>query len=86
MLGAGMVLPQGGTAFVSVKDADKDNILPAVEKLVELGFAIIATAGTAVLHIFENGERIGNNLVRLVAFNISHKADAAGVVLKRGIV
>ena len=47
LLGAGMVLPQGGTAFVSVKDADKDNILPAVEKLVELGFNIIATGGTA---------------------------------------
>jgi carbamoyl-phosphate synthase large subunit len=47
MLGAGMILPQQGTAFVSVKDTDKDNILPAVEKLVELGFSIIATAGTA---------------------------------------
>jgi carbamoyl-phosphate synthase large subunit len=47
MLGAGMVLPQGGTAFVSVKDADKENIIPAVEKLVELGFSIIATGGTA---------------------------------------
>ena len=47
LLGAGMILPQGGTAFVSVKDADKDNILPAAEKLVELGFRIIATSGTA---------------------------------------
>ena len=47
LIGAGMDLPQGGTAFVSVKDADKDNIVPAVEKLVELGFSIIATGGTA---------------------------------------
>jgi len=47
LIGAGMALPQGGTAFVSVKDADKDNIVPAVEKLVELGFRIIATGGTA---------------------------------------
>jgi carbamoyl-phosphate synthase large subunit len=47
MLGSGMVLPQAGTAFVSVKDADKDNIVPAVEKMVELGFSIIATSGTA---------------------------------------
>jgi len=54
LLGAGMILPQGGTAFVSVKDADKDNIVPAVEKLVELGFAIIATAGTAA-HLQSNG-------------------------------
>jgi carbamoyl-phosphate synthase large subunit len=47
LLGAGVVLPDGGTAFVSVKDADKDNILPAAKKLVELGFKIIATSGTA---------------------------------------
>jgi carbamoyl-phosphate synthase large subunit len=47
LLGAGMILPQGGTAFVSVKDADKDHIMAAVEKLVELGFQIIATGGTA---------------------------------------
>jgi len=54
LLGAGMILPQGGTAFVSVKDADKDNILPAVEKLVELGFNIIATGGTAA-HLTAKG-------------------------------
>jgi len=47
LIGAGMILPQKGTAFVSVKDADKDNIVPAVEKMVELGFAVIATGGTA---------------------------------------
>jgi carbamoyl-phosphate synthase large subunit len=54
LLGAGMDVPQGGTAFVSVKDADKDNIVPAVEKLVELGFAIIATGGTAA-HLESKG-------------------------------
>jgi carbamoyl-phosphate synthase large subunit len=54
MLGAGMNLPQGGTAFVSVKDADKDNIVPAVEKMVELGFSIIATGGTAT-HLQSKG-------------------------------
>ncbi|HUE78479.1 MAG TPA: carbamoyl-phosphate synthase large subunit [Sphingomicrobium sp.] len=47
LLGSGMALPDRGTAFVSVKDADKDNIVPAVEKMIELGFAIIATGGTA---------------------------------------
>jgi len=54
LLGAGMALPQGGTAFVSVKDSDKDNILPAARKLVELGFSIIATGGTAQ-HLASNG-------------------------------
>ncbi len=47
LLGAGMNLPQAGTVFISVKDADKDNILPAARKMVELGFKLIATGGTA---------------------------------------
>jgi carbamoyl-phosphate synthase large subunit len=42
-----MVLPQGGTVFVSVKDSDKPVILPAVQKLDALGFRIVATGGTA---------------------------------------
>ena len=46
-LGAGMKLPQGGVVFVSVKDTDKPVILPAAKKLVELGFRLIATGGTA---------------------------------------
>jgi carbamoyl-phosphate synthase large subunit len=46
-LGAGTVLPKSGTAFVSVKDSDKAVILPAVQKLSNLGFAIVATGGTA---------------------------------------
>jgi carbamoyl-phosphate synthase large subunit len=54
LLGAGMAVPQSGTAFVSVKDADKDHIVPAVEKLVELGFTIIATGGTAA-HLQSKG-------------------------------
>ncbi|WP_088310014.1 carbamoyl-phosphate synthase large subunit [Novosphingobium sp. B 225] len=45
-LGAGTVLPQGGVVFVSVKDSDKPVVLPAVKKLVELGFSLIATGGT----------------------------------------
>ena len=45
-LGAGMVLPQGGVVFVSVKDTDKPVILPAIKQLIDLGFSIIATGGT----------------------------------------
>ncbi len=45
-LGAGTLLPDGGVAFVSVKDSDKPIILSAVTKLVELGFTIVATGGT----------------------------------------
>ena len=46
-LGAGTVLPKSGTAFVSVKDSDKPVILPAVQKLSNLGFTVVATGGTA---------------------------------------
>jgi carbamoyl-phosphate synthase large subunit len=45
-LGAGDVLPEGGTVFVSVKDSDKPQILGPVKQLVELGFRIVATGGT----------------------------------------
>lgn len=45
-LGAGTPLPSGGTAFVSVRDADKDVIREAAAILVGLGFEIIATGGT----------------------------------------
>ncbi|WP_374296977.1 carbamoyl-phosphate synthase large subunit [Sphingomonas sp.] len=46
-LGAGTVLPTGGAVFVSVKDTDKPHIVPAVRDLVDAGFAIVATGGTA---------------------------------------
>jgi len=46
-LGAGTVLPNKGTLFVSVKDTDKPVILPGVQLLAELGFSIVATGGTA---------------------------------------
>jgi carbamoyl-phosphate synthase large subunit len=45
-LGAGMRVPLAGTVFISVKDADKPLILPAVKKLMDLGFRICATGGT----------------------------------------
>jgi len=47
LLGAGVVLPHGGRAFVSVRDADKAGIVPVGRDLVELGFEIVATRGTA---------------------------------------
>jgi len=46
-LGGGVVLPKSGTVFVSVKDGDKPQILPAVETLAGIGFTVIATGGTA---------------------------------------
>lgn len=46
-LGAGTILPTSGTVFISLKDSDKAVILPAARKLVDLGFNLIATGGTA---------------------------------------
>ncbi len=46
-LGAGDALPEGGTAFISVKDSDKDRILDAARRLADLGWRIVATGGTA---------------------------------------
>jgi carbamoyl-phosphate synthase large subunit len=45
-LGAGMVLPQEGTLFVSVKNTDKPFIVEAVKIMLDLGFKVIATGGT----------------------------------------
>jgi carbamoyl-phosphate synthase large subunit len=47
LLGSGSVLPQGGNVFVSVKDGDKEMIVPAMRDMVAMGFTIIATDGTA---------------------------------------
>jgi len=53
-IGAGTRLPQSGTAFVSVKDSDKTQILTACSLLVAKGFKIIATDGTAA-YLRSNG-------------------------------
>ena len=47
MLGAGLTLPERGTAFISVNDADKGQAVILARKLTRLGFEIIATLGTA---------------------------------------
>jgi carbamoyl-phosphate synthase large subunit len=46
-LGAGTILPTKGNVFVSVKDGDKAMIVEAVKALVDTGFSIVATGGTA---------------------------------------
>jgi carbamoyl-phosphate synthase large subunit len=44
---AGNSLPDGGAAFLSVREADKVGLLPLARRLVTLGFSLIATRGTA---------------------------------------
>jgi carbamoyl-phosphate synthase large subunit len=46
-LGAGQNLPRSGAVFVSVKDKDKPAIVESMRKLLEMGFDVLATPGTA---------------------------------------
>ncbi len=46
-IGAGLRLPVEGTVFVSLKDSDKDGAIASARALVEMGFRIVATRGTA---------------------------------------
>ncbi|EKF18020.1 carbamoyl-phosphate synthase large subunit [Nitratireductor pacificus] len=53
-LGAGVDLPRSGTLFVAVRDEDKPRVLPAVKRLADLGWHVLATSGTARF-LRENG-------------------------------
>ncbi|MGH8285035.1 MAG: carbamoyl-phosphate synthase large subunit [Steroidobacteraceae bacterium] len=44
---SGVALPRKGICLISVRDRDKPGILPLARKLVERGFEIVATSGTA---------------------------------------
>jgi carbamoyl-phosphate synthase large subunit len=46
-LGAGEALPTKGTVFLSTHDKDKSALVPVAARLIELGFELMATAGTA---------------------------------------
>ena len=45
-LGASTRLPQSGTVFISVKDADKQAYIQICRDLADMGFEILATGGT----------------------------------------
>ncbi len=53
-IGGGTRLPLSGTAFISVRDADKAAMVEPARRLIALGFHILATAGTAA-HLQEQG-------------------------------
>ena len=48
-IAAGVNLPKKGKAFLSVKDSDKLGIASIAQQLVNIGFSIVATRGTAVV-------------------------------------
>ncbi len=76
-IAANSMLPKKGKIFVSVKDEDKRNIVFLAKKLMDLGFLLIATRGTAkvlqssgvkVEVVDKHGEG-KNNLLTLVKKN-----------------
>ncbi|KPA23194.1 Carbamoyl-phosphate synthase large chain [Shimia sp. SK013] len=63
-MGAGMHLPESGKVFFSIKDADKTpDLVETAQTLIDLGFGIVATRGTAG---FLNGENIACDVVNKV--------------------
>jgi carbamoyl-phosphate synthase large subunit len=48
-IGAHVKIPQVGKAFVSVRDADKDKLVPLAKQLSALNFELVATHGTCQL-------------------------------------
>jgi carbamoyl-phosphate synthase large subunit len=71
-IGAGTKLPQGGCLFVSVKDSDKPGIVEPVRALIELGYKVIATGGTAR---FLAGQGLAVEQVNKVAEGRPHIVD-----------
>ena len=53
-LGGGIRLPSEGTVFISVRDGDKKGAEEAARGLIEQGFTILATSGTAA-HLESKG-------------------------------
>ncbi len=46
-MAAGTHLPRKGTAFISVRDHDKKDVLSVADQLLKMGFEVVATQGTA---------------------------------------
>ena len=45
--GSGSAIPSQGTAFISVRDFDKDGVVVVAKELIDMKFRIVATRGTA---------------------------------------
>ncbi|MDC0658225.1 carbamoyl-phosphate synthase large subunit [Leisingera sp. SS27] len=72
-MGAGMVLPSKGRAFISIKDADKGQLmLEAAQILVEQGFTLVATRGT---QNWLEGQNVACELVNKVYEGRPHVVD-----------
>lgn len=72
-LAAGDTIPSTGTAFLSVRDVDKEEVVPVARDLIEIGFDLIATRGTGK-HLQAHGIEV--KLVNKVAEGRPHVVDA----------
>ncbi|WP_142848361.1 carbamoyl-phosphate synthase large subunit [Telmatospirillum sp. J64-1] len=72
-LGAGVKLPKEGCVFISVKDRDKEAMVPVSRRLIEMGFKVIATSGTAQ---FLQGRGLDVGVVNKVLEGRPHCVDA----------
>jgi carbamoyl-phosphate synthase large subunit len=72
-IGAGQKIPLQGRVFVSVRDDDKERILPAIRDLAEMGFVIVATRGTKRF-LEENG--VGCEVINKVLEGRPHIVDS----------
>jgi carbamoyl-phosphate synthase large subunit len=72
-LGAGQKLPLSGTVFISVKDSDKENVLPVAAEFSRIGFNIVATRATSA---YLKAHGIANQMVNKVSMGRPHVVDA----------
>jgi carbamoyl-phosphate synthase large subunit len=72
---ANITLPDSGTVFLSVKDGDKEQLPEVAERLIRLGFKLVATDGTAS---FLSGLGIAVKRINKVREGSPHIVDALG--------
>ena len=72
-LGASIELPINGQVFISIKNDDKQKIIPIAQRLFNLGFKICATSGTAKIL---NDNKIQTNYIKKVIEGRPNAVDA----------
>ncbi|MEW9570496.1 carbamoyl-phosphate synthase large subunit [Rhodanobacter sp. Si-c] len=69
---AGIKTPPKGKVFVSVRDADKDRLLPVAQEVLRRGFSLVATSGTAT---YLNGHGVACERINKVLEGRPHIVD-----------
>ena len=72
-IGSGTSVPAGGAVFVSMRDDDKERIVPTMRMLVDAGFRVLATRGT---QRFLEGRGVPAQAINKVLEGRPHVVDA----------